>query len=165
MFDLQPGISITIIKLDPSGTEKIRYQGQVKDVFATGVLVDAYWSHPPRDLGYTTFETGDHFSEYYYTDRWYNVFTIEAIDNTLKGWYCNVTQPAHIFADRIEQIDLYLDVWINNQGIPLILDEDEFIAASELSLQQRQGAQQGLQSLLKLLTTRQEMFVSLSSRV
>ncbi|OQY20658.1 MAG: hypothetical protein B6I35_10355 [Anaerolineaceae bacterium 4572_32.2] len=46
------------------------------------------------DLGYVALEPSDRWTECFYTDRWYNVFEIHAADDSLKGWYCNITRPA-----------------------------------------------------------------------
>lgn len=157
------GSMITIIKQDPEGAEMLRYQGEVIERSPTRVIIQAVWSNPPKDLGYTRFEAGNAFTEYYYSDRWFNIFAILGVDGKRKGWYCNVAQPAVIFDDHIEQIDLFLDVWVNPQGQPLLLDEDEFVAATTLSEEQRKGARAGLQALLELLATRREAFSSLGS--
>ncbi len=154
---------ITIVKRNPLGEAKIRYSGEITKQLADGVVIQARWTMPERDLGYTVFEPGDQFTEYYYADRWYNIFDIARSDGTRKGWYCNVAEPAHIHEHVIEQIDLLLDVWVNPQGEALILDEDEFAADATLTQAQRIGAQRGLQALLQLLTTRQEVFSSLGA--
>ena len=152
---------ITVVKLDPEGREKTRYQGEVVERHPTGVVIQAEWTQPTKDLGYTRFEPGDSFTEYYYSDRWFNIFDIRGVDGKRKGWYCNVAQPAAIFDDCIEQIDLLLDVWVNPYGEPLLLDEDEFAVATTLSEEQRKGAYEGLEALLRLLATRSEAFSSL----
>ena len=152
---------ITIIKQDPEGAEKIRYQGEVVERLPAGVVIQAAWTLPTKDLGYTRFEAGDSFTEYYYSDRWFNIFDILGIDGKRKGWYCNVAQPAVIFDDHIEQIDLFLDVWVDPQGQPLLLDENEFTDATTLTEEQRAGARAGLQAILQLLATRREVFSSL----
>jgi uncharacterized protein len=149
---------ITVIKRDPQGAEMLRYQGEVIEQSPTKVVIQAVWSNPPKDLGYTRFEQGDSFTEYYYSDRWFNIFDILGSDDQRKGWYCNIAQPAVIFNDRIEQVDLFLDVWVNPQGKPLLLDEDEFAAATMLNEEQRMGARAGLQTLLQLLASRCEAF-------
>jgi|SRR5450755_3001208 hypothetical protein len=153
---------ITVIKQDPRGAEKIHYQGEIVEQLVDGVVVEAVWTLPIKELSYARFEPGDRFTEYYYSDRWFNIFAITNADGTRKGWYCNVAEPAGIFEDHVEQIDLLLDVWVNAQGDPLILDEDEFDADTTLTDEQRAGARAGLQALLVLLTTRQEAFASLA---
>ena len=154
---------ITVVKQDVLGRVKIQYSGEIIEHLTHGVVISAAWTLPARDLGYTVFEPGDQFTEYYYTNRWYNVFDIVRSDGTRKGWYCNVAEPASIHEDQIEQIDLLLDVWVDPQGNALVLDEDEFEADTMLTAAQRTGAQQGLQALLQLLATRQEMFENIGA--
>ncbi|GHO43163.1 DUF402 domain-containing protein [Ktedonospora formicarum] len=153
---------ITIIKQSPQRRETIRYQGEVVEQLPNGLLIQAYWTLPTRDLGYVCFEKGDSFLEYYYIDRWFNIFAIAHPDGKPKGWYCNIAEPAYISDTSIEQVDLLLDVWININGKHIILDEDEFAQATNLSEQQRQGAQEGLEALLHLLHTQQAPFTTLS---
>jgi uncharacterized protein len=149
---------ITIIKLDPVGTEKTRYTGTILEHLAYGIVIGATWTRPDWDLGYTRFETGDQFVEYYYANRWFNIFAIANKEGIRKGWYCNIAEPACISTDTISQVDLYLDVWINPAGEILLLDEDEFETATILNERQRLGARQGLQELLGMLEAREEAF-------
>jgi len=152
---------ITVVKQDPQGKAILRYQGTIIKRLPYGVILEAGWTNPMRDVGYTRFEPGDRFIEYYYTNRWFNIFDIAGTDGTRKGWYCNIAEPAVIFDDRIEQIDLLLDVWVNPEGSYLLLDEDEFAATTILTEKQRHGAKAGLQALLHMLQARQEAFLGI----
>ena len=149
---------ITVVKLSPRGETKIQYQGEVVEHLSHGVIIQAYWSHPTKNLGYVSFEPGDRFIEYYYTDRWYNIFDIASTQGVRKGWYCNIAEPAILFEDRIEQVDLLLDVWVSPGGETLILDEDEFAADTTLTTRQRNGARQALQELLQMIADQQGAF-------
>ena len=149
---------ITVVKLSPRGETKIQYQGEVVEHLSHGVIIQAYWSHPTKNLGYVSFEPGDRFIEYYYTDRGYNIFDISSTQGVRKGWYCNIAEPAILFEDRIEQVDLLLDVWVSPEGETLILDEDEFAADTTLTARQRNGARQALQELLQMIADQQEAF-------
>jgi predicted RNA-binding protein associated with RNAse of E/G family len=153
---------ITIIKLDPTGAEMLRYTGAILASLAYGIVIEATWKQPDRDLGYTRFETGDRFVEYFYSNRWFNIFAIANKEGVHKGWYCNIAEPARISTDTIAQVDLYLDVWINPTGETLLLDEDEFESATLLSKEQRTGARQGLRELQQMLEARQEVFAHIS---
>ena len=150
---------ITVVKLDPLGEIRIQYEGELVERMADGVVIQAYWKHAAKELGYALFEPGDRFTEYYFTDRWYNIFDIAQADGQRKGWYCNIAQPAAISEARIEQVDLLLDVWVNPQGETLILDEDEFEADGTLNAELREGALGGLQALLQLIAAQKEPFV------
>jgi predicted RNA-binding protein associated with RNAse of E/G family len=149
---------ITVTKLNPLGERKIQYQGEVIQRLSHGVVIQAYWKQPTKDLGYTLFEPGDQFIEYYYTDRWFNIFDISSAGGTRKGWYCNIAEPANIHDEQIEQVDLLLDVWVNPKGAPLVLDEDEFEADITLNDEQRKGARQALQDLLQMIAAQTEPF-------
>lgn len=154
---------ITVVKLNPQRETKIQYQGEVVEHLSDGVIIRAYWSQPIKKLGYASFEQGDRFIEYYYTDRWYNIFDIANAQGVRKGWYCNIAEPAILFEDRIEQIDLFLDVWVSPEGETLILDEAEFTADTTLSTQQRTGARQALQELLQMIADHKEAFSTIST--
>lgn len=149
---------ITIIKLDPRGDEKIRYTGEVLEQVGGRVVISASWTLGVKDLGYVRFEPGDLFTEYYYEDHWFNIFEIVSANGLRKGWYCNITEPAYIYDERIEQVDLFLDVWVDVRGKYLVLDEDEFAVATSMSKEQRSGALIGLQALLHSLQMRQSPF-------
>jgi Uncharacterized conserved protein len=141
---------VTVIKLNPAGHEMIRYEGETIARDTYSIVIQAFWTLPARELGYTRFEPGDRFIEYYYTDRWYSIFDIANAAGVRKGWYCNIVEPAHILTvgkeELIKQVDLYLDLWVRPDRQALLLDEDEF-ATAVLSPTQRLGAHQGLQEL------------------
>ncbi|MEO0565881.1 MAG: DUF402 domain-containing protein, partial [Chloroflexota bacterium] len=66
--------------------------------------------------------------EWFYSDRWYNVFRVHSgTDNVLRGWYCNITRPAEITDDCVRADDLALDVFITPDEVFHLLDEDELM--------------------------------------
>lgn len=154
---------ITVIKRNAAGEEQTRYTGEVVERSGNGIVIKAYWTREAKDLGYTRFEPGDRFVEYYYADRWYNIFAISGKEGNRKGWYCNVAAPAVISADFVEQNDLLLDVWVDPTGKSLVLDEDEFEANTTLTDEQREGARQGLRDLLGMIAQHRNMFSEATS--
>jgi predicted RNA-binding protein associated with RNAse of E/G family len=123
------------------------------------LCLHARWERPALDLGYVTFETGDGFTEWFFAERWYNIFEIRgASTGELKGWYCNVTTPARIMLDCVESRDLILDVWVTPTGTCLVLDEDEFAAHVGLDAETRKRARGGLEALCRAVARRQGPF-------
>jgi uncharacterized protein len=119
--------TITVYKLDYEGRETWRYTGVVVARGDTWLRLEALFNGPERDDGYIIWRHGDRFVEYFYTDRWYNIFEIHDADtDAIKGWYCNVTFPATLSAESVSWRDLALDVWISPSGEVMTLDEDEF---------------------------------------
>lgn len=154
----------TVRKCAPDGTLLLAYDAWLAERSASAVLLDARWERPTLDLGYTTFETGDHFAERYFADRWYNILEIRGTTSgALKGWYCNVTAPAIIEDASVTYRDLYLDVWVDPQGGARILDEDEFDAAP-LDDETRRHARDGLRLLLAAIARRQPPFDAIAGQ-
>jgi predicted RNA-binding protein associated with RNAse of E/G family len=128
---LEPALfaTITVQKLDHAGNLVTSYQGQVIRRDATSIVLQAQWQRDRMDLGYLVFEPGDRLIEFFFADRWYNIFEIYAgANDRLKGWYCNIARPA-VFADGIlSATDLALDLFVYPDGQTLTLDKDEFDA-------------------------------------
>src|SRR5512135_1431777 len=121
--------TLTVKKLNLDHELVTAYAGAVLERSATAIVLEARFSRATMDLGYAVFEQHDRFIEHFYADRWYNIFEIHSVhDDHLKGWYCNIVQPASFSADMIEQVDLALDVWINPDGSYRVLDQAEFDA-------------------------------------
>jgi len=148
-------------KLNTEGAVTLTYEGEIVERLPNGVLLDAVWIWKPLELSYTTFETGAHFTEWYYSDRWYNIFQIHGADGALKGWYCNVAAPAVITEDTVACRDLILDLWVAPDGALLTLDEDEFEADTTLDAQTRAAALAALDELRQLARERVFPFAQL----
>lgn len=143
--------AMIVVKLDSNGQEKVRYEAQRYSINeANCVAVRAEWQTPTIKTETTTFARGDFLHEFFYSDRWYNVFTLYAGETgMLKGWYCNVTRPTEITDTEIRWTDLELDVWVAPDGTVTVLDEAEFweIALSE---QDRQNCLDALTAIKEL---------------
>lgn len=62
--------------------------------------------------------------ELYFEDRWYNVWHFR--DGTTELWYCNVAMPASFDGQTLRWVDLDIDIRCYRDGVPEVLDEDEF---------------------------------------
>ncbi len=122
--------NIVVDKLSPQGELKWRYAGEVIERGEGGLKLEAFFDREDLPFMNVTLKRGDRFVETYYRDRWYNIFEIyDRDDEVLKGWYCNITRPANFVDDRVEYVDLFLDLWVSADGAQTVLDEDEFLAA------------------------------------
>ena len=149
---------ITVRKLNVKGEQTWSYPAVVLERTANSVLLEARFNRDTTDLGYAVFETGDRFVEWFFADRWYNVFEVHSVhDDRIKGWYCNVTKPAIIGDGFVSAIDLALDVWVGPDGSIAVLDEDEF-AALGLSGADRAEALDALKELKSMVQERQKPF-------
>jgi protein associated with RNAse G/E len=118
---------IRISKRNPGNVETWSYPGELLHIDESRIIVQAYFDRDTIDVHGLTLHRGDRFVEYYYFDRWFNIFEIyDRSNDDLKGWYCNISKPAEFDGQEIRYIDLALDVIIFPLGDYLVLDWDEF---------------------------------------
>ena len=147
--------SITIIKLDVQHQETWRYEGRIVERGEKSLLIEAFFNRDDLDFHGITIKRNDRFLERYFLDRWYNIFEIhDREDDHLKGWYCNVTEPAEFSPDKIAYVDLALDLLVYPEGNFLVLDEDEFDVL-HIDENSRQAALQALNELISLVSNGQ----------
>ncbi len=150
--------NVWVIKRNVAREETWRYPARVLSRKPGAVLIEAFFNRPDTPFHGIILGRGDRFIEAYYSQHWYNLYEIhDRLDDSLKGWYCNVTLPAEIDEHTITYVDLALDLLVYPGGKQLVLDEDEF---EELALtsQVRAQALDALQTLRDVFTP---AFVSL----
>lgn len=76
------------------------------------------------DLGFIPRGTVSH--EYYWLDRWYNVFRFVLPDGSLRNYYCNIAMPATFKDGVLDYVDLDIDVVVWSDFRHEILDLEDF---------------------------------------
>jgi protein associated with RNAse G/E len=112
-----------------------------------------------RKLGFI--KRGTISIEYYWPDRWYNVFRFLEPDGSLRNFYCNVTMPPAISASTIDYVDLDIDLLADAMLDFEILDLDEF-AERSVTLSYPSdviaNAHRSIDDLVKMVESRQYPF-------
>ena len=146
----EPAARIKVQKKNPLGEVTYEYEGTLLNRDNHSIVLEALFDRADMPFMDVLFKTGDRFVEYYYKDRWYNIFAVhDREDDRIKGWYCNIGKPA-IFEDgTVSYVDLALDLWVSADGRQTVLDEDEF-EALELNEELKRGALKGLEELKQL---------------
>jgi predicted RNA-binding protein associated with RNAse of E/G family len=151
-------MKIKVQKKNPAGQVTYEYEGDLISHVENVIMLEALFDRADMPFMDVVFKKGDRFVEYYYTDRWYNIFAIhDRDDGQIKGWYCNIGMPAVIDDGVVSYADLALDLWVSATGDQTILDEDEF---SELNLTAELGGQalKGLDELMTLFKSNRPPF-------
>ncbi len=70
--------------------------------------------------------------EYYWLDRWFNIFHFIEPEGNFRNFYCNINMPP-VFKDGVlDYIDLDIDLLVGKDLSYQILDQDEFAENSRL---------------------------------
>jgi protein associated with RNAse G/E len=141
---------VKVQKKNLAGEVTYEYEGTLLSRDEHSVRLEAFFDRADMPFMDTVFKTGDLFIEYYYTDRWYNIFVVhDREDGRVKGWYCNIGKPAVVEEGVVSYVDLALDLWVSTSGEQTVLDEDEF-EQLPLSEELRSAALNGLDELKQL---------------
>ena len=145
--------SIIVAKLNLQREETWRYEGNILEQREDSLLIEAYFNREDLSFHGITLQKNDRFLERYYLNRWYNIFQIhDREDDRIKGWYCNICQPAEFSDGKVTYVDLALDLLVYPDGSHLVLDEDEYRQLG-LSEAEHLKAQIALTTLIDLAVT------------
>lgn len=145
---------IKVQKKNPAGEVTYQYEGDLVRRDESCIVIEALFDRKDMPFQDVVFRTGDRFVEYYYSNRWYNVFAVhDKDDGKIKGWYCNIGKPAEIEDGLVSYVDLALDLWVSADWKQTVLDEDEF---DELKLtgELHAGALNGLKEVQSLFESK-----------
>ena len=104
-----------------------------------------------------TIACGTRSLEYYWLDRWYNVFRFAQPDGTLRNYYCNVNVPPTLADGILSYVDLDLDILVDPDFSYRILDLEDFernIEVYSYSEEVQSNARQALADLVRMIETR-----------
>lgn len=149
--------------IKPARQTTVSYVAHVRHATEHYACVRAWWSRPAVDLGYMQFAPGDYLDEHFYAHHWYNIFAVYRPDGQLRGWYCNVSQPAHITATHIVSVDVELDLFVSpdcQQMLRLDIEEFEARQYQRTNPDIYHHGWQALDQLEQMVRTRQFPFVT-----
>ncbi len=85
---------------------------------------------PHKELG--AVRKGTISYEYYWLDRWYNIFRFHEPDGRFRNHYCNINMPPRFQDNELDYVDLDLDILVGPDWKINVLDLREFHKNSEL---------------------------------
>ncbi|HEY8560569.1 MAG TPA: DUF402 domain-containing protein [Pyrinomonadaceae bacterium] len=90
--------------------------------------------------------------EYYWLDRWFNIFKFHEPEGELRNFYCNLNMPPQFENHTLDYIDLDIDVLVSKNFDVEILDRDEFDEHSKIYGYSEELVAKTLQTLDEVLT-------------
>lgn len=133
------------------GREHRRWCARVAKQEGSLLILDAVFEEEIEHDLLGTIARGTVSTEYYWLDRWYNVFRFSDQSGTLKNFYCNVNQPPSFDGRVLSYIDLDIDVFVAPDLTYKVLDLDDF-EANARAYAYPEGVQANAHGALKELT-------------
>lgn len=154
-------ISVRVLKYD--GVEHRRWSASLLRQDRDLLVLDAKFEEEIQHDLLGTIELGTVSLEYYWLNRWFNVFRFSSPSGVLRNYYCNVNVPPTFDGDLLTYIDLDIDILVAADLSYRILDLEEFEENATrygYSNDVKANAHQALDDLISLIEKRQFPFDS-----
>lgn len=115
---------VSALKYD--GLEHRRWPARIAKTEGSLLVLDAVFDEEIEHELLGTISSGTISTEYYWLDRWYNVFRFSDANLKVRNFYCNITQPPSFDGRVLSYIDLDIDVLVAPDFTYKILDVDDF---------------------------------------
>ena len=120
-------------------------------------MLDAVFDEEIKHELLGTISSGTISTEYYWLDRWYNVFRFSDSNRKVQKFYCNINQPPSFDGRVLSYIDLDIDVLVAPDFTFRILDVDDFEENAKryaYPYEVKAHARQALDELIALIEAR-----------
>jgi uncharacterized protein len=151
------GQSVIVSACKYDGREHRRWSARILSLEDNLLTLDAKFSEEIQHELLGVIELGTISIEYYWLDRWYNIFRFLKPNGELRSFYCNVNIPPAFDGRVLSYVDLDIDILVAPDASYQVVDEEEFaLNASKYNYprQIRHKAFQALEELLTLIENR-----------
>ncbi len=148
-------ITVRAYKLD--GSEHRSWEAELLRQKDSLLVLDAQFNEEINHDLLGTIVPGTRSVEYYWLDRWYNIFRFSSPGGELRNFYCNVNVPPRFDGLTLSYVDLDIDILVEPDFSYRIVDQEEFQNNALLYAYPtdiRSNAQKGMKELIKLIEKR-----------
>jgi uncharacterized protein len=148
-------VEVRVSKYD--GTDYRRWPAVVTKRDGPLLVLDAVFDQEIEHDLLGTIASGTISTEYYWLDRWYNVFRFSDQNGRLQSFYCNVSLPPRFDRRILSYVDLDIDVLVKRDFSFEVLDLEDFdenARAYNYPVDVRENAHAALAELIRLIETR-----------
>ena len=157
-------IIVRVLKYD--GAEYRRWNARLARREGSLIVLDAAFEFDVQHHLLGDIQRGTRTIEYYWLDRWYNIFRFLRADGSTRLYYCNVNMPPKLEGDVLTYIDLDIDILVQPELSYQVLDLEEFTAHAArygYSEEITQQADAAVAELISMIEMRQFPFGETSS--
>ena len=159
---------ITVRVLKHNGAEHRRWNATLSRREGDLIVLDAEFDVDVSHESLGEIKRTTKTVEYYWFNRWYNVFRFLKDDGSTRLWYCNINTPPELNGGTLTYIDLDIDILVQPDFSFQVLDEDEFETNAGLygySPEEKISARSAVDELIGMIEQHHFPFVVESSSV
>jgi hypothetical protein len=156
---LPADVTVCVLKYD--GAEYRRWHARLARRESPLIVLEAAFDFDVQHHLLGDIQRGTRTIEYYWLDRWYNVFRFLRDGDETRLYYCNVNMPPTLEADVLTYIDLDIDILVQPDLSYQVLDLEEFAVNAPrygYSEEIRRQAHAAVAELISMIETRQFPF-------
>src|SRR5437016_4816016 len=156
-------ITVRVLKYD--GTEYRRWPARLARRDGSFIVLEGEFEYDVDHSLLGSIRRGTRTEEYYWLDRWYNIFRFLDDAGGTRLYYCNVSTPPQFDGELLSYVDLDIDILVQPDLSYRVLDSDEFEAHAlqyGYSEETRTNAYAALSGLIYLIEHEQFPFKEFS---
>lgn len=123
---MEAGAEVWVESLKYGGILHRRWRARLEHLRGSLLVLEGVFEDEVRHPLLGLIARGTRSTEYFWTDRWYNVFRFREPTGELRCFYCNVNMPPQLSEGRLTFVDLDVDILVAPDFSYSVLDEDEF---------------------------------------
>lgn len=154
---------VTVRVLKHDGTEYRRWYAEIARQDGPLIVLEGQFDADVSHHLLGKIKRGTRTVEYYWLDRWYNIFRFLRADGSTRFYYCNINTPPTLSDAVLSYVDLDIDVLAHPDLSFEVLDLHEFEENSEryhYSSKEKMNARSALDELIGLIRAHQFPFTS-----
>ena len=159
---------IIVRVLKYNGTEYRRWEARIESCDDSLVVLDAEFEYAVRHEVFGEIPRGTRTAEYYWFNRWYNIFRFLKNDSSTRLWYCNISTPPKLENGVLSYIDLDMDILVQADFTYQVLDIEEFEQNAKLfgyPDEVRREVQRAIADVSSLIEARQFPFTEIDQAI
>jgi len=128
-FSNQPEFVVKALKYD--GSEHRNWRARLAAQEGELIVLDAAFAAEVQHDLLGQIAAGTISTEYYWLNRWYNIFRFSEPNGGLLNYYCNVSLPPRLIDQTLSYVDLDIDILVQPNFSYQVLDTADFEANIE----------------------------------
>src|SRR5438128_908527 len=117
---------VTVLVRKYDGTEHRRWEADIVERRDSLIILEGVFEGEVDHDLMGRIVSGTRSVEYYWLDRYYNVFRLAEQSGKFRSFYCNIGTPAELENGMLTYIDLDIDVLVEPDFSYRVIDLDDF---------------------------------------